>query len=111
MSEEISRKVKPEKFLDKSISKLTDPERLATILNGTRKLTDDDFEDFMHADGFRVALWWMRKAAIEGDYNLVRACDIYLKRCDASRSRRKKPDSVRDITPDKFLPEARQEQE
>lgn len=73
------------------IDLLSDNAELVRLINRTRSLTDDAFEDGLHNLGFRVALWSMRKGALSGNLPLVKACEVYLKRCDMARERQRKP--------------------
>ena len=73
------------------IELLSDDAELVRLINRTRDLTDDAFEDGIHNFGFRIALWYMRRAAFAGDIRRVKACEVYLKRCDVARERQRKP--------------------
>ncbi len=77
----------PERVEGSTLARFSDPKELIKVINKTMALADDDFEDLIHTMGFRVALWTMRKAALEGDLKTVQALGKYLERCDVARSR------------------------
>ena len=78
-------------FRGMDLAQLAESDSLIHLINRTRSLTDEAFEDAVHNIGFRVALWTMRKGAIAGDVATVKACEVYLKRCDVARERQRKP--------------------
>ncbi len=70
------------------LERLSDPRDLLKLINRSARLTDAEIEDRLNTIGWIAANWHQRRAAVTGDINTARACDIYLKRCDEWRARR-----------------------
>ncbi len=70
------------------LERMEDSRDLLKLINQAGRLSDSEIEDRLNTVGWIAANWYQRKAALTGDINTARACDIYLKRCDEWRARR-----------------------
>jgi hypothetical protein len=69
---------------------MSSPDEITKLLNRTRHLTDEAFEDLVHDIGYRMALLVLRAKAVSGD---TKAIDLYFKVVRETRAARRKKDS------------------
>jgi hypothetical protein len=67
------------------------PPELQEVLEATQSLTDEAFEDWLHARWYRVALLTLAQMASSGN---IRALDAYLKRADEWTKEKEEPNKA-----------------
>lgn len=95
------------RLTSESIDNLTDPKAIVQWMNATRRLPYDAIEDTAVDLGYPAVVWLFRRAAITGNVQQAKACEMWLRWAQPIVARSKEPDKERDITPKQFLPSQR----
>lgn len=74
-----------------TLEEMQSPEVIAQLLRKSYAITDDVFDSIINIVGERAALLILRAKAVGGD---VRAIDVYLKRCDQAKAKRKRSNGI-----------------